>query len=116
MTPRPSSQYDRLSGGGSTTTSWGRNHNWNQMGRRLLKPEEVTALDARIAVTFAPGVPPLCTALARYYEERPGRAWWRAFRMRLEVWFAAVSLLALSAAAGAWLTVNLYPRWRWPWG
>jgi type IV secretion system protein VirD4 len=38
--------------------------------RRLLKPEEVTALSPRTAITFTPGVPPLKTTLIRYYEEK----------------------------------------------
>ena len=42
--------------------------NWQQSGRRLLKPEEVLALGARTAITFTPGIPPLRTTLVRYYE------------------------------------------------
>jgi type IV secretory pathway TraG/TraD family ATPase VirD4 len=34
----------------------------------LLKPEEVTGLSERIAIIFAPGVPPIWTTLVRYYE------------------------------------------------
>jgi type IV secretion system protein VirD4 len=52
---------------GSFSRSW--NHNRKQVGRRLLKPEEVTALDERIAITFAPGNPPIWTRLLRYYEK-----------------------------------------------
>lgn len=55
-------------GDANTSYSTSRNSNWNQMGRRLLKPEEVTGLDPRIAVTFTPGVPPIWTRLVRYYE------------------------------------------------
>jgi type IV secretion system protein VirD4 len=44
------------------------NESWQRHGRRLLRPEEVTALDPRIAITFTPGVPPLATCLVRYYE------------------------------------------------
>jgi type IV secretion system protein VirD4 len=42
--------------------------NWQQHGRRLLKPEEVMTLDQRVAITFTPGAPPIATVLARYYE------------------------------------------------
>ncbi|WP_020472332.1 type IV secretory system conjugative DNA transfer family protein [Zavarzinella formosa] len=42
---------------------------WQQLGRKLLKPEEVTALSDRLAITFTPGIPPLCTRLVRHYEE-----------------------------------------------
>jgi type IV secretion system protein VirD4 len=71
------------SGGTSTGTSWsssanGQNshgystnssENWQQHGRKLLKPEEVMMLPERTAITFTPGVPPVCTTLVRYYEE-----------------------------------------------
>jgi type IV secretion system protein VirD4 len=45
-----------------------RNLNFKQSARRLLKPEEVIGLDPRFAITFTPGVPPICTWLTRYYE------------------------------------------------
>jgi len=44
------------------------NQNWSQMARSLLKPEEVIALDPRVALTFTPGRPPIWTWLTRYYE------------------------------------------------
>ena len=46
------------------------NASWQQQGRKLLKPEEVMALDDRTAITFTRGVPPICTRLTRYYERR----------------------------------------------
>ena len=55
--------------GGSTSRSWNSNDNWNQAARRLLKPEEVMSLHERTAITFTPGVPPICTTLLRFYEE-----------------------------------------------
>lgn len=55
--------------GESRGTNSSTNHNWQYMGRRLLKPEEVVALDERVAITFAPGVPPIATRLLRYYEK-----------------------------------------------
>jgi len=71
------------SGGTSTGTSWSssangqdshgystnRSENWQQHGRKLLKPEEVMMLPERTAITFTPGVPPVRTTLVRYYEE-----------------------------------------------
>ena len=54
---------------GSTSYSTSTNDNWQQLGRKLLKPEEVTALDPRVAITFTPGVPPIWTRLVRYYEK-----------------------------------------------
>lgn len=70
--------------GGGTNTGWsnspgqngetnrsysgGASSSWAQQARRLLKPEEVSGLDPRIALTFAPGSPPIGTYLVRYYE------------------------------------------------
>jgi len=65
---------------GSYSTSSNSNQNWQQHGRKLLKPEEVMALSPRTAITFAPGVPPLCTQLIRYYEGRPDSIWQRTKR------------------------------------
>jgi hypothetical protein len=38
----------------------------------LLKPEEILALDERVALTFVQGLPPIWTRLERYYEGRVG--------------------------------------------
>lgn len=54
--------------GSSYSHSTNTNDNWQQHGRKLLKPEEVTALPERVAITFTPGVPPIWTWLIRYYE------------------------------------------------
>jgi type IV secretion system protein VirD4 len=62
-------QYGSTSGSYSETTS----QNWQQHGRKLLKPEEVVALDPRVAITFTPGVPPIWTCLVRYYEKGFGQ-------------------------------------------
>ncbi len=55
--------------GETTSYSSGTSTNWQFMGRKLLKPEEVTALDNRTAITFVPGLPPIATRLVRYYEK-----------------------------------------------
>lgn len=60
-------------GSGSTSYSTNTSHNWQQHGRKLLKPEEVAGLDPRLAITFTPGVPPIWTWLVRYYEKDFGR-------------------------------------------
>jgi type IV secretion system protein VirD4 len=70
------------SGGKSSGRSWQRskqettysgssnsNDNWNQIGRKLLRPEEVTGLSERIAIILTPGVKPIWTRLVRYYEK-----------------------------------------------
>ncbi len=55
--------------GETTSHSHGSSSNWQYMGRKLLKPEEVATLDERVAITFAPGMPPIATRLVRYYEK-----------------------------------------------
>jgi len=55
-------------GGSNYSYSTSTNDNWQQLGRRLLKEEEVTGLPERVALIFAPGVPPIRTQLIRYYE------------------------------------------------
>jgi type IV secretion system protein VirD4 len=64
-----SSQSSGQGGSSSTSYSSSSNENWQLMGRKLLKPEEVSALPDRVAITFTPGVPPLATRLVRYYEK-----------------------------------------------
>ncbi len=48
----------QISRHGGTSVSTNSNANWNQVSRRLLKPEEVIGLDERIAITFALASPP----------------------------------------------------------
>jgi type IV secretion system protein VirD4 len=57
---------------GSASVGWSytENQNWQQQGRKLVKPEEVIALPQRTAITFTPGVRPIATTLLRYYEEK----------------------------------------------
>lgn len=55
--------------GETSSRSTSTNRNWQYMARKLLKPEEVTALSERVAITFTPGVPPIATRLLRYYEK-----------------------------------------------
>ena len=68
------------------------------MGRKLLKPEEVLALDKRIAITFTPGVPPIWTTLVRYYEESlvgGGRDYVERFAAAVGVLFKSAALLVM---------------------
>lgn len=82
------------SGQRSSSYSSNQNDNWSQQARRLLKPEEVMALPERTAISFMPGVPPICTRLIRYYEKdfRPGviRRALAGFKM-----FAAAAVMLL---------------------
>jgi type IV secretion system protein VirD4 len=79
-------------GSGSTSLSRNRNSNWQQQGRKLLKPEEVMALSPRIAITFSPGIPPLWTTLLRYYEGMPGGRFWA----KVKTAAASVAVLGLT--------------------
>jgi type IV secretion system protein VirD4 len=99
------------SSGAQPQSSYGsssnKSSNWAQQARKLLKPEEVIALPQRAAITFAPGVPPTCTWLLRYYEERglgrlPGRfvRWLKSGRILL----ASALLCGASIGFAALLT------------
>jgi type IV secretion system protein VirD4 len=50
----------------------GSSRDWKQQTRKLLNPDEVIGLHPRLALTFTPGLPPICTFLIRYYEEAYG--------------------------------------------
>jgi type IV secretion system protein VirD4 len=95
-------QYSRSHGENSSTSS-----NWQQHGRRLFKPEELIALDPRMAVTFTPGVRPILTRLVRYYEEKLGNGQGRIQRLQTlaEVWATSV-LMALLAALALWAAAS----------
>jgi type IV secretion system protein VirD4 len=87
-----SEQVSNQNGQTTRSTSWSTNNNWQQHGRRLLKPEEVMALPERMAITFTPGVPPLLTTLVRYYEDSIGPpGLWERFKFG--VWSLMFSLL-----------------------
>jgi len=64
-----SSQSSGQGGSSGSSYSSSSNENWQLMGRKLLKPEEVSALPERVAITFTPGIPPLATRLVRHYEK-----------------------------------------------
>jgi type IV secretion system protein VirD4 len=94
-----SSQQGAQYGTGASSNS---SSNWQQQARKLLKPEEVMALDPKIAISLAPGMPPILTRLARYYEEpklgrRPG--WIK--RSFTACCILAASFVFLIAATGA---------------
>jgi type IV secretion system protein VirD4 len=63
------SHQDSQDGPGSYSTSKNVNENWQQLGRRLKKPEELTVLHPRVCITLHPGLPPIMTWLVRYYEK-----------------------------------------------
>jgi type IV secretion system protein VirD4 len=116
--------YQGSTGGPTTESrSFQRSDNWAQQARRLLKPEEVTALPSRTAITFTPGIPPLQTTLIRYYEEKaPGSgslAWEKTV-----IFARCVVFLVLALGLTGWVretvssqnTVTSYPATDWRWG
>jgi type IV secretion system protein VirD4 len=88
-------------------TSRNGNANWQLSGRKLLKPEEVAALSPRIAVTFAPGVPPIWTTLTRYYEKSGDGA--GSFLLAVQVLFFS-TLLFIASAFVAYKCVTMPPQ------
>jgi type IV secretion system protein VirD4 len=93
-TSRQYSAKDNGSYSTSTTTS----NNWNQHGRKLAKPEEILALSPRTAITFAPGVPPICTQLIRYYEGWPD-SFWQQTKRGLRAVLCSLLVLGTSVVA-----------------
>jgi type IV secretion system protein VirD4 len=95
-------------------TSWNESSNWNQMARRILKPEEIMALSPRTAITFpGGGMPPVMTTLIRWFEEPwllKRRGWlrrqWEAFGVLVgSLLFLIIMILTaycLSEAAKDW--------------
>jgi type IV secretion system protein VirD4 len=101
-----SQQYSNRDSGGSYSTSWNGNDNWQQQGRKLLRPEEVMALPPRMAISFVAGMPPIRTWLIRYYEERPASLMRRLIGAIRATWLAMILLVV--AAIAAVQAKNLY--------
>jgi type IV secretion system protein VirD4 len=104
-TSRSSSANGQGSSGSSTNAS----DNWQQHGRKLLKPEEVMALPERTAITFTPGVPPVCTTLVRYFEESnlgqgPGPV--ERYKAVAKVLFGSMALLVAAVFLAIALSMN----------
>jgi type IV secretion system protein VirD4 len=91
----------------STGESWTATQSWQNQARRLLKPEEVIALNQRLAVTFTPGVRPIITRLTRYYEGPSGKARsrWGRIQTLAEIWVTAF-LMLLTSALAVWAAAN----------
>jgi len=97
-------------GGSNCSYSTSTSDNWQQLGRKLLKPEEVTALSERVALTFAPGVPPICTRLVRYYENDFGLP--QGLPPMKAAFDAACLFLAASTLAVWWTAALFYHTFR----
>lgn len=66
-----STQYPHLmtaQNWGSSGKSWNKSSSTQQLGRALLKTEEVMRMNERVAIVFTPGLPPIKSRLVRYYE------------------------------------------------
>jgi type IV secretion system protein VirD4 len=95
---------------GSTSYSVNSNDNWAQHNRKLLKPEEVLALDERTAITFTPGLPPIWTTLERYYENQKPRWKWLG---RAKVFFMCLVLFVMTVVvAMGLLGMNIHQLMR----
>ena len=85
--------------------SRGESDNWQQVGRKLLKPEEVAGLSPRTAITFTPGVPPIMTTLVPYYEEpNLGKDQKPSRKAQMQTWKQALALLLMAVAMLVWLS------------
>ena len=73
------------------------NRNWNQVARRLAKPEELLTLDERLAITFVQGMRPILTRLDRYYEGRIGPSRFRGLKV-----FCGTTFMLLMGTVCAW--------------
>jgi type IV secretion system protein VirD4 len=102
-TSRSTTYQGSMGGTPTESRSFQRSDNWAQQVRRLLKPEEVADLPIRTAITFHPGVPPICTTLIRHYEEKiPGksrRAW-----DKMVMFARCIAFLGLSLLMTAWMS------------
>jgi type IV secretion system protein VirD4 len=100
-------------GEGSHSYSTNYSENWQQHGRKLLKPEEVMSLPDRTAITFTPGVPPVCTTLVRYFEEPnlgQGPGPWGRFKAAAKVLFGSLALLVGAVVLAMALSTNSQGR------
>jgi type IV secretion system protein VirD4 len=102
-TTRGTTYQGSVGGPPTESRSVQRSDNWAQQARRLLKPEEVTALSSRIAITFTPGIPPLKTTLIRYFEERGVTAAGR-IREKASLLARCAALLLLAIATMSWVS------------
>lgn len=106
------SEQNSTRGDGSYSSSSNENDNWAQHGRKLLRPEEVLALPDRIAITFTPSVPPVWTALVRYYEESlspSAQSRWQQFMAMATLIFKSVLLLCATLMMAAALSQMSFP-------
>lgn len=81
--------------------SSGSNTNYAEIGRPLLRPEEVLGLDPDHLIAFLRGVPPILARRVRWYQE--GTGWGKfSWGVRLGWWWLLMLLAVLLVAYGAW--------------
>jgi type IV secretion system protein VirD4 len=68
-TTRQLPDYSERGSAGSTSYSTSTNVSVRQMGSKLLRPEQVLTLPRHVAVTLAPGLNPVLTALTPYFRD-----------------------------------------------
>jgi type IV secretion system protein VirD4 len=96
-------------GGKSKSYSRSRSLNFRQVGRQLLKPEEVlNGLHPRVAITFTPGRPPIWTWLTRYYEKSFGEP---TGLSPAKMIFDTACMFICSAMLAALWTAGLFHHW-----
>jgi type IV secretory pathway TraG/TraD family ATPase VirD4 len=76
----------------SQTKSFNSGRQTNQIGRKLMKLEEILTMDERVALVFVQGMNPIWTRLERAYEGRIGPPRFPALRT-----FLATAALAVAA-------------------
>lgn len=119
-TSRSTTHQGSMGGPPTVSRSFQRSDNWAQQVRRLLKPEEVADLPSRTAITFTPGVPPICTTLIRYYEEKIPAMGRRAWEKTI-IFARSVVFLGLALIVTAWVretvanqvAMQAYPATEW---
>jgi|SRR5579884_3263431 len=104
------SESEQPSGQGGRSKSYSRSRslNFRQVGRQLLKPEEVIGLHPRVALTFTPGRPPIWTWLTRYYEKDFGAP---TGLSPAKMIFDTACLFLSSAMLAALWTAGLFHHW-----
>lgn len=91
------SSYSTQASSSQSSSAHSTNRNWSQMGRRLLRFEELFTLGERSAITFVPGLPPIMTTLERHYECKMGPDRWRG----VKTFLAALSLFVVATIFAA---------------
>jgi type IV secretion system protein VirD4 len=98
---------------GSYSTSWNQTESWQQLGRKLLKPDEVMAMSQRTAISFVPGLYPVATQLIRYYEDRPESALRKSLQA-MRMMFGSALLLAAAMLLATTLEESRERRFHHP--